>query len=89
MDKPRRNLMSQGDRMRALLSAGIISLILAYTLSQFYRAFLAVLTPVLQAELGAGPDDLAISSGLWFFAIRAMICPSVTAWKSCTSTAAT
>ena len=46
--------------MRALLSAGIVSLILAYTLSQFYRAFLAVLTPVLQAELGAAPDDLAI-----------------------------
>ena len=39
--------------MRALLSAGIVSLIMAYTLSQFYRAFLAVLSPVLQAELGA------------------------------------
>ncbi len=41
--------------MRALLSAGIVSLILAYMLSQFYRAFLAVLSPVLQSELGAGP----------------------------------
>lgn len=61
--------------MRALLSAGIVSLILAYTLSQFYRAFLAVLSPVLQAELGAGPDDLAISSGLWFFAFAAMQLP--------------
>ena len=65
--------------MRALLSAGIVSLILAYTLSQFYRAFLAVLTPVLQAELGAGPDDLAISSGLWFFAFAAMQLPIGTA----------
>ncbi|WP_374633616.1 MFS transporter [Paracoccus sp. (in: a-proteobacteria)] len=61
--------------MRALLSAGIVSLILAYTLSQFYRAFLAVLTPVLQTELGAAPDDLAISSGLWFFAFAAMQLP--------------
>ena len=66
--------------MRALLSAGIVSLILAYTLSQFYRAFLAVLTPVLQAELGAGPDDLAISSGLWFFAFAAMQLPIGTAF---------
>ncbi len=65
--------------MRALLSAGIVSLILAYTLSQFYRAFLAVLTPVLQAELGAAPDDLAISSGLWFFAFAAMQLPIGTA----------
>lgn len=65
--------------MRALLSAGIVSLILAYTLSQFYRAFLAVLTPVLQTELGAGPDDLAISSGLWFFAFAAMQLPVGTA----------
>ena len=61
--------------MRALLSAGIVSLIMAYTLSQFYRAFLAVLSPVLQAELGAAPDDLAISSGLWFFAFAAMQLP--------------
>ena len=61
--------------MRALLSAGIVSLILAYTLSQFYRAFLAVLSPVLQTELGAAPDDLAISSGLWFFAFAAMQLP--------------
>ena len=41
--------------MRALLSAGIVSLIMAYTLSQFYRAFLAVLSPVPQAELGRRP----------------------------------
>lgn len=61
--------------MRALLSAGIISLILAYLLSQFYRAFLAVLSPVLQSELGAGPGDLALSSGLWFVAFAAMQIP--------------
>ncbi|MDK8872428.1 MULTISPECIES: MFS transporter [Paracoccus] len=61
--------------MRALLSGGIISLILAYTLSQFYRAFLAVLSPVLQAELGAGPEDLAISSGMWFLTFALMQIP--------------
>ena len=61
--------------MRALLSAGIVSLILAYMLSQFYRAFLAVLSPVLQTELGAGPGDLALSSGLWFVTFAAMQIP--------------
>ncbi|WP_347267072.1 MFS transporter [Paracoccus sp. (in: a-proteobacteria)] len=61
--------------MRALASAGIISLILAYALSQFYRAFLAVLAPVLQAELGAAPDDLALSSGLWFLTFSLMQLP--------------
>ena len=48
-----------------VLSVGIVSLVLAYVLSQFYRAFLAVLTPVLGTELGAMPGDLALSSGLW------------------------
>ncbi len=61
--------------MRALLSGGIISLILAYTLSQFFRAFLAVLSPVLQTQLGAAPDNLAISSGMWFIAFAAMQIP--------------
>lgn len=54
------------------LTPGIIALILAYMLSQFYRAFLAVLTPVLQAELAATPGDLALSSGLWFIAFALM-----------------
>ncbi|RDW14214.1 MFS transporter [Paracoccus thiocyanatus] len=61
--------------MRALLSGGIVSLILAYTLSQFYRAFLAVLSPVLQSELGAAPEDLAISSGMWFLTFALMQIP--------------
>ncbi|MDF3605213.1 MFS transporter [Paracoccus sp. DMF-8] len=61
--------------MRALFSAGIFSLILAYMLSQFYRAFLAVLSPVLQSELGAAPDTLALSSGLWFLAFTVMQIP--------------
>ena len=57
------------------ISAGIVSLVLAYVLSQFYRAFLAVLTPVLGTELGATPGDLALSSGLWFVAFAAMQIP--------------
>jgi MFS family permease len=54
---------------------GIVSLVLAYVLSQFYRAFLAVLTPVLGTELGAMPGDLALSSGLWFATFAAMQIP--------------
>ena len=41
------------------MKVGIFFLVLAYVLSQFYRAFLAVLTPVLKTELGATPEDLA------------------------------
>lgn len=54
--------------MRWIMSAGLMSLVMGYTLSQFYRAFLAVLSPRLTAELGAGPADLALSSGLWYVA---------------------
>lgn len=54
---------------------GIACLIAAYVLSQFYRAFLAVLTPVLKTELGATPEDLATASGLWFLAFAAMQVP--------------
>ncbi|AGT10451.1 MFS transporter [Paracoccus aminophilus] len=61
--------------MRWIMSAGILSLTLGYTLSQFYRAFLAVLSPTLHAELGAGPADLALSSGLWYFAFAAAQLP--------------
>ena len=61
--------------MRAFLNAGVIALTLGYTLSQFYRAFLAVLSSTLQAELGATPGDLAISSGMWFAAFALMQLP--------------
>ncbi|SDW20122.1 MFS transporter [Roseicitreum antarcticum] len=54
---------------------GIAFLLLGYVLSQFYRAFLAVLAPMLLADTGAGPDDLALSSGLWFLAFAAMQIP--------------
>lgn len=50
------------------MRAGIATLILGYVLSQFYRAFLAVLAPVLEADLGATKEDLASASGYWFLA---------------------
>lgn len=54
---------------------GIICLVLAYVLSQFYRAFLAVLTPALTAEIGTTTEDLALASGLWFLAFALMQLP--------------
>lgn len=57
------------------MKVGIASLVAAYVLSQFYRAFLAVLAPLLQAEIGAAPDDLARASGLWFLIFAAMQIP--------------
>lgn len=54
---------------------GIAALLLAYVFSQFYRAFLAVLSPVLQADLGLTAADLASASGWWFLAFAAMQIP--------------
>ena len=54
---------------------GLICLVAAYVLSQFYRAFLAVLAPALQADIGAGPDDLALASGIWFLTFAVMQIP--------------
>jgi len=51
---------------------GLVALALAYVLSQFYRSFLAVLTPQLTAELGADKADLSLASGLWFIAFGLM-----------------
>jgi MFS family permease len=45
---------------------GIAALALAYVLSQFFRSFLAVLSPVLISELGATKSDLALASGAFF-----------------------
>ena len=58
---------------------GISALVLAYVLSQFYRAFLAVMTPVLTQDLGVSAADLASASGWWFLAFAAMQVP-VGAW---------
>ncbi|MCF6322536.1 MAG: MFS transporter [Rhizobiaceae bacterium] len=46
--------------------AGITILGFAYVLSQFYRSFLAVLTPLLTSELGMSESDLSTASGAWF-----------------------
>ncbi|SOB91292.1 predicted MFS family arabinose efflux permease [Rhodobacter sp. JA431] len=53
----------------------IAFLVAGYVLSQFYRACLAVLTPVLKEELGATAEDLAISLGLWYLAFAVMQIP--------------
>ena len=47
---------------------GIIAFCLAYVLSQFFRSFLAVLTPVLTQELGMSLTELSYASGAWFLA---------------------
>ena len=57
------------------MNAGIVTLVVAYVLSQFYRAFLAVMTPVLSADLGATAEDLSRASGLWFLVFALMQLP--------------
>ena len=57
------------------MRVGVLCLILGYVLSQFYRAFLAVLTPALETDLGATATDLATASGLWFFVFAVMQIP--------------
>lgn len=47
--------------------AGIGALAIAYVLSQFFRSFLAVLTPVLSSGIGMSKADLALASGAYFF----------------------
>lgn len=54
------------------MNRGIALLAFAYVLSQFFRAFLAVLSPFLKADIGAGPENLAFASGLWFITFAAM-----------------
>lgn len=54
---------------------GFLFLTLAYVLSQFYRAFLAVLSPILATDIGATAADLSLASGLWFATFAAMQIP--------------
>jgi MFS family permease len=54
---------------------GITALILSYILSQFYRAFLAVLAPILAADLHTTPETLAAASGWWFLSFALMQLP--------------
>lgn len=57
------------------MRTGFVFLTLAYVLSQFYRAILAVMTPVLGVDLGATAADLSMASGLWFGAFAVMQIP--------------
>jgi MFS family permease len=54
------------------MNSGIAILAFAYVLSQFFRAFLAVLSPFLAIDIGASPEDLAFASGLWFITFAVM-----------------
>ena len=45
---------------------GLVALALAYVYSQFYRSFLAVVSPELGADLGADAAALSSASGAWF-----------------------
>ena len=64
---------------RQSMRVGIAALILAYVLSQFYRAFLAVLAPVLAVDLHTTAETLAAASGWWFLAFALMQLPVGTA----------
>ena len=57
------------------MKRGLIALLSAYVLSQFYRAFLPVLAPILAIDIGASADDLARASSLWFLVFAAMQIP--------------
>ena len=57
------------------MRTGLAALVVAFLLSQFYRAFLPVMTPVLSTELGASAEALSRASGLWFLAFAAMQLP--------------
>lgn len=57
------------------MQVGLIVLCLAYVLSQFFRAFLAVLTTPLGQDIGATAEDLAFASGLWFLVFAIMQVP--------------
>ena len=46
--------------------AGYAVLALSYVMSQFFRAFLAVLTPILSADLGMTKSTLGLASGVFF-----------------------
>ncbi|WP_458791517.1 MFS transporter [Yoonia sp. MH D7] len=57
------------------MRTGLVALLGAYVLSQFYRAFLPVLAPILEIDIGASADDLARASGIWFLTFAAMQIP--------------
>jgi MFS family permease len=46
-----------------------------YVLSQFYRSVLAVLTKILETDIGATASDLSVASGAWFMCFALMQFP--------------
>lgn len=52
--------------------AGLTAFAIGYVLSQFFRNFLAVLTPSLIVDLGVTKTDLSIASGIWFLSFALM-----------------
>jgi len=57
------------------MRTGFAALTVAYILSQFYRAFLAVLAPTLATDIGANAADLAFASGVWLAAFAGLQLP--------------
>lgn len=53
----------------------MIFLILAYSLSQFYRACLSVFAPALKADIGMTADQVSTALGLWFLLFATMQIP--------------
>ena len=51
---------------------GIAAMTMAYVLSQFFRSFMAVLTPALMVDLGATKAQLSAASGWWFASFALM-----------------
>lgn len=51
---------------------GMAAMTMAYVLSQFFRSFMAVLTPALMADLGATKAQLSAASGWWFASFALM-----------------
>jgi MFS family permease len=66
---------STGTRNNLDMKAGIAALIAGYLLSQFYRAFLAVLSPVLVADLGVTAADLGRASGMFLLGFALLQLP--------------
>ncbi|MFK7901651.1 MAG: MFS transporter [Nitratireductor sp.] len=55
--------------------AGIIVLTLGYVMSQFYRSFLSLMSPILSADLQMDASELSYASGVWFLAFALMQFP--------------
>jgi sugar phosphate permease len=49
-----------------------LGLILAYTMSMFYRSFLTVIAVPLQRDLGLGPAEFGFLGSIWFIVFAAM-----------------